>query len=80
MLMCTELCFILLHSGLYVYIYYLIYFGLKLLTGLGGQTFFTSDSLMTQVTGHSPQRAEVSVRPSHVEFAVEAVTVRQVFL
>ena len=82
MLMCIELCFILLHSSLYVcvYIYYLSYFWLKLLTGLGGQTFFTSGSVMTQVTGLSPQRSGVSVRPGHVEFVVEEVTVRQVFL
>jgi len=80
--MCIELCFILLHSSLYVcvYIYYLSYFWLKLLTGLGGQTFFTSGSVMTQVTGLSPQRSGVSVRPGHVEFVVEEVTVRQVFL
>ena len=63
-----------------VYIYYLSYFWLKLLTGLGGQTFFTSGSVMTQVTGLSPQRGGVSVRPDYVEFVVEAVTRRQVFL
>ena len=40
-----------------VYVYYLIYFWLKLLTGLGGQMFFTSGSVMTQVTGLLPQRS-----------------------
>ena len=63
-----------------VYVHYLCYFWLKLLTGLGGQMFFTSGSVMTQVTGLSPQRGGVNVRPGHVEFVVEAVTVRQDFL
>jgi len=63
-----------------VYVYYLSYFWLKLLTGLGGQMFFTSGSVMNQVTGLLPQRSGVSVKPVHVEFVVEAVTMRQVFL
>lgn len=62
-----------------VYVYYLSYFWLKLLTGLGGQMFFTSGSVMTQVTGLLPQRSGVIVMPDHVEFVVEAVTMRQVF-
>jgi len=42
--------------------------------------FFTSGSVMTQVTGPSPQRAGVSVRLGHMEFVMEEVTMRQVFL
>jgi hypothetical protein len=68
------------YSMICVCIFYLGYFWSKLLTGICGQTPFTSGPVMAQATGLSPQRPGFSVRPGHVEFVVGKVTLGKVLL